>query len=82
MCKVRGERPLCAAALLLVLRHGKSNSTDESITEMNEDDSAMIHEARRLGLLQVTVFTNTFDRIKSTRLYTAPTGHLYSIINH
>lgn len=46
MCKVRGEHPLCAASLLLVLRHGKSNSTDESITEMNEDDSAMIHEAR------------------------------------
>lgn len=60
MCRVRGERPLCAAVLLLVLRHGKSNSTDESITEMNEDGSAMIHEARRLGLLQVTVFTNTF----------------------
>lgn len=56
MCKVRGEHPLCAAVLLLVLRHGKSNSTDESITEMNEDDRAMIHEARGLGLLQVTHF--------------------------
>lgn len=58
MCEVRGERPLCAADLLLVLRHGKSNSTDESITEMNEDDSAVIHETRRQGLLRVTVCTD------------------------
>lgn len=50
MLEVRGERPLCAAGLLLVLRHGKGNSTDESITEMNEDDSAVIHETTRLGL--------------------------------
>ena len=49
MCEVGGERPLCAADLLPVLRHGKSNSTDESITEMNEDDSAMIHETRKAG---------------------------------
>lgn len=40
--------PLCAADLLHALRHGRSNCTDESITEMNEDDGAMIHEARRL----------------------------------
>lgn len=76
MCKVRGDHPLCAGVLLLALRHGKSNSTDESITEMNEDDSTMIHESRRLGLLEVTVFTNTFYKIKSTRLHIAPTGHL------
>lgn len=60
MFKVRGERPRCAAVLLPVLHHGKSNSTDESITEMNEDGSAMIHEARRPGLAPVTAFTNTF----------------------
>lgn len=41
----------------------------------------VIHETRRLGLFQVTVFTNTFYKIKSTNLCTAPTGHLYSI-NH
>lgn len=82
MCEVRGERPLRAAVLLLVLRHGRSNSADESIAEMNEDDSAMIHEARRLGLLQVTVFTSTFYKIKSTRLHTAPAGHSHGIINH
>lgn len=81
MCEVGGEHPLCAAVLLLVLRHGKSNSTDESITEVNEDDSTMIHEARRLGLLQVTVFTNTLYEIKSTRPRTARTGHLCCINN-
>lgn len=54
MFEVRGERPRCAAVLLSVLHHGKSNSTDESITEMNGDGSGMIHEARRPGLAPLT----------------------------
>lgn len=63
MIYVQGRRwapPCTQQSSLLVLRHGKSNSTDESITEMNEDGSAMIHEARRRGLLRVTVLANTF----------------------
>lgn len=63
MIYVQGRRwaPPCAQqSSLLVLRHGESNSTDESITEMNEDGSAVIHEARRRGLLRVTVLANTF----------------------
>lgn len=71
MCGVRGERPLCAADHLLALRHGKSNSTDESIIEMNEGDSAMIHESRSLETLQAT---NTFYKITSVKLYTEPRG--------
>lgn len=38
--------------------------------------------ARRLGLLQVTVLTNSSCKnLIYTVLYTAPTGHLYSFIN-
>lgn len=38
MCEVGGGRPPRAGVVLLALRHGKSNSPDGSITEMNEDD--------------------------------------------
>lgn len=78
MTGVRGERPRCAADLLLALRHGKSNSTDESITEMNEDDDTMIHESGGRGLLRVTALTG---RITSAELCTPPTRHLHTIIN-
>lgn len=47
LCARSGVSALCVQqSSSLVLRHGKSNSTDESITEMNEDGSAVIHEAR------------------------------------
>lgn len=69
MFKVRGERPRCAAVLLPVLHHGKSNSTDESITEMNEDGSAMIREARRPGLVPVTAFANVLLRPLGAHYY-------------
>lgn len=70
MCEVRGERPLCLANLLITLRHGKSNSADESITEMNEDDRAVMHEAKRTGELLVTVRKRTvkFHTGAGTRL--------------
>lgn len=77
MCRVRGGCPLGAAHLLPVLRHGKSNSTDESITEMNEDDSAVIHESRRGGGARVRVFTYTSCKIRSAKIYPEPTGHLH-----
>lgn len=82
MSEVGGEHPLCAAVLLLVLRHGKSNSTDESITEMNEDDSAMIHESGGLRLHQVTAVTEAFYEIQSARVHAAPNGRLVAVINH
>lgn len=51
MCGVGGWPP-CARSgpPFLAWRHGKKAiPLDESITEMNEDGSAMMHEARRLG---------------------------------
>lgn len=82
MGRVGGRHPLCAADLLLALRHGRGNPTDESITEMNGDGSVMIHEARRLGLFQVIVFMNAFYEIKSTRIYAAPTGNSLHTVTH
>lgn len=79
MCKVRGGYPLCATGLLPGLHHGKSNSTDESITKMNEDDSAVIHESRKVGALQVRVLTYTLCKIRSTKLFTEPTGYSFRI---
>lgn len=81
MTEVRGERPQCAADLLLALRHGKSNSTDESITEMNEDDDTMIHERNGPGLLRVTAFTDASCKIRSAELCTRPSRHLHTIVN-
>lgn len=75
MREVKGQSPQCAADLLLGLRHGKSNSTDESITEMNEDGGVVIHENRGLGPARVSRFT----RNGSTTLHTEPTGLLYHI---
>lgn len=57
MREVGGQSPQCAADLLLGLRHGKSNSTDESITEMNEDSGVVIHETGGLGPARVSRFT-------------------------
>lgn len=51
MCGVGGQSH-CASSgpPFLAWRHGKKAiPLDESITEMNEDGSTMMHEARRLG---------------------------------
>lgn len=53
MIYVRGGRSAAPceqrSSLFSVASRQKSNPADESITEMNEDGSAMMHEARRLG---------------------------------
>lgn len=76
MREVRGQSPPCSADLLLGLHHGKSNSTDESITEMDEDGGAVIHENGGLGPARVSRFT---CRNGSTAFHTQPAGLLYHI---
>lgn len=72
MCEVGGQPPRASSGPpFLAWRHGKKAiPLDESITEMNEDGSAMMHEARRLG----SALGHDAPAL-SVRLWTTHAGH-------